>query len=150
MTPSQGFTQLPRRQTSPCGQTTPSQPPTHVPAMQTWPAAHALPMQRGSLHRPSASQVSPTKHLNSLSSHGWTHLPSAQTSPAGHRLSPSSTTPLQSLSTASHFSATGMTAWRQVVVVPPAAHSVTPLAQIPIWPSTVHGLPPRLHDRPVT
>ena len=56
--------------------------------------------------------------------------------------------PLQSLSTALHFSAAGMTAWRQVVVVPPAAHSVTPLAQIPIWPSTVHGIAAEVARQP--
>ena len=35
VTPAQGSTHLPMRQTWLCGQTTPSQPPTQLPAMQT-------------------------------------------------------------------------------------------------------------------
>ena len=87
----------------------------------------------------------PTAQGNSLSSQAWRQTPWLQTSSGGHRPSPSSTMPLQSLSTAvallgrRHDRLAG-----RCVVMPPAAHSVTPPAQIPIASGTVHGWPPRL------
>src|SRR4029077_8507953 len=107
-------------------------------------------MQPGSLQSPSLlSQVRPGAHGNSLSSQKWRQTPWLQTSLVAQRL-PSSTMPLQSLSRVSPFSVLGIPVWRQVVVVPPAAHSVTPPAQIPIALGTVQGSPPRLQDRPDT
>ena len=66
------------------------------------------------------SQVRPGTHWNSLEvSQGCTHTPLLQTNPAVGQVTLSSTCPLQSLSTPSHTSVAGMTACRQVVVVPP-------------------------------
>src|SRR4051812_22532249 len=108
-------------------------------------------MQSRSLQRPSLlSQVSPIAQGNSVSSQAWRQTPWAQTSLGGQRPSPSSTIPLQSLSTLSPFSGAGFTPCPQVVLMPPAAHWVAPAAQIPIAPFTGQGWPPPLHDSPFT
>src|SRR5689334_417502 len=109
--------QRPTWHVCPAGHTTPSQGPAHLPARHTSPALQLTPMHEGSLQKPLAvSHCRLPGHWNSPVTHLATQVPRKQTWSVGHRF-PSSTWPLQSLSTSSHFS---------VLATPTCWHSTVP------------------------
>ena len=129
--PGAGSTQWPIRQAWPCGQTTPSQPPTQNRRCRPDRCRRSCRCSADPCSSRRCRRCGRRRTGTRPSSQGWTHTPLVAESAVG-QVTPSSTSPSQSLSTPSQTSVAGMTAWRQVVVVPPAAHSVTPPAQIPI------------------
>src|SRR6185503_20798861 len=93
-------------------------------------------------------QVNPDLQRNSPTPHASIQLPLSHTLPAGQSDSPSSTMPLQSLSTLSHNSGPGLIMGRHMPVVPSDAQSVRPIEQAPCN-SVVQGMPPPVHDKPL-
>src|SRR4051812_18698576 len=103
---AQGSTQAPTRQARPCGQTTLSQGPTHWPAMHFSPSVQVTSRQVGSTQTPLGEHTLSSGQTNSPPLHLGTQVPLSQISLSGQR-SPSSGSPLQSLSSPSHFSPEG-------------------------------------------
>src|SRR5882672_4467550 len=145
--PTQGSTQPPLRQARPCGHAMSVQASTQSPAAQTLPSGHSTSLQAGSMHRPSAVQVAPSLQRNSPVPHFGTQAPRLHTSPMGHRLSPLSTVPSQSSSSALHISGIASSVSTQVMTL--FLHCNTPAAHTPILPVS-HGCPPPPHCTPDT
>lgn len=85
--PGMGAEHVPNLHTPLPGQVTPAQASMQVPALQIVPAAHNTPAHAGSVHLPSAAQVSPVSQPRQLQFD--TH------SPRSHTRSPGQVTPLQ-------------------------------------------------------
>src|SRR5450432_4572459 len=105
----------------------------------------------GSTQCPDASQVVPLGHGNSPRLQLPTQFPWKQIGLSGSEQSPSpsSITPLQSLSTLSQVSGPGCTTGRQAAGAPPMAQSVWPTEHAPCKP-VMHGWLPPMQLMPET